>query len=228
MVEERSLAQGKGAFRRAEVQGLCMVCGEDAAQARCPRCGGPLCEIHAVSGDQRCAACEEALAAVRHDRKVNPVPNYTLPVALFASLSVVTFTIWLTQGRPWIVFAAAIVAALFPLFFALYRRRRVLPLFLRETPTKRYLKLPPARLEDEEVAAPPLDSTTRTVFALSLLCPLPYLPIAAIVLALMVLARRGEQHPGSRSYAVCALMICVPMAIFQLVMTVRLLQVFWG
>jgi hypothetical protein len=87
------------AYRSAAIRPLCSECGE-LADGSCPRCGRPLCSVHAyvLVPDRRCTSCEEQYDArfaelQRRCADVGGVPRFFLEwlvlIACFPALIVV-------------------------------------------------------------------------------------------------------------------------------------------
>lgn len=58
----------------------CELCGREAG-LRCPRCGRPLCDAHAVGGSDRCSTCEAGFIATQ--ARINLGAAITSATALF-------------------------------------------------------------------------------------------------------------------------------------------------
>ena len=202
---------GEGAFRQKELQRLCAVCGEPAPFEACPRCQSPLCASHAVSGDERCASCQEALDAFVRDREHNPVSGLYFLASLVLGVVAVMGTLWLIEDTAvsafWVL-PVALVAGFLPGFVGIYRQRRVRPVFLAETPAARRLRLPPPRLDDEELdPRRPIHGLAIAGFVLSLLLPVPGAPFVGVLLAIASLYAQRAAKVGGQSLAWAAILI---------------------
>ena len=207
------------AYREGELEALCAVCGQDGVQSTCPRCRAPLCEAHGVTGDERCASCEEALEAFVQHRRANPLGLrlYFASVVLASVAILVTLHIVERQGISvyWLL-PVTLLGGCLPLFVGLYRRWRVRPTFLEETPTERRLELPSPKKADLE-AAPrpdPLRDVAIGGFILTLLLPVPLLPIVGLFLCASALSRlRRRRKLGEafssvgRTYAIAGVVV---------------------
>jgi hypothetical protein len=222
------LASEVDAYRRSEVQALCIVCGEVAPLLSCPRCHAPLCERHQLDGDARCGSCEAALQAFTTDRKHNPVAAWVFVVGLCAASVAVWITGRLIEAEtldPWWMAAVGLLGGFVPLLVGLYRRHRVKPVFLRERPGRRELALS----SDFELVGPqtptkPVDRLARAGLVCSLLFIFPGMCLLGFAFSLRALTRPQRQRLDGFAYAIAGLAIGAVFCLINLAVFVACLH----
>jgi hypothetical protein len=77
--------QDEAPFRKAEIRTRCTAgsCEEMSEDHACPRCGRALCATHAVSGEQRCARCEQDLVELIARRRRLAWSAFWIAVAVY-------------------------------------------------------------------------------------------------------------------------------------------------
>ncbi|MCA9665325.1 MAG: hypothetical protein KC503_07045 [Myxococcales bacterium] len=218
---------GHDAYRGASIRPLCGVCNHTTTDGiACPRCSTPLCTEHATTAGERCGACEATYTRLLDDRRADPLPTWTLPLIYVASSVGAALLVPLVAAATRSVALASLsglAVACLPLAVGWFRKRRLRPRFLRETPSSRSLQVNHVPLPAEPKPKLPISVWGVASFVTSLVFFIPLLPLAAIVFGGLSVRDQGLRDTtlGRTGLIVGIVMLGMQAMVFGLAMMCR-------